>query len=77
MFDYKGYTCHLPVSNIVGHDCKMPFHNNGKGLYPCGMPHESEGRRYYLQTRGALEHILKSNIDFLEKIISVNKLEQL
>ena len=31
---------------ISWHDCKMPFHNNGKGLYPCGMPRESEGRRY-------------------------------
>ena len=48
------------------------------------MPRESEGLIYcgiylpqYLQTRGALELILKLKINFLEKIISVHKLEQL
>ena len=35
-FDYKGYTCHLPVSNIVGMTVKCLFTTMERGYSPVG-----------------------------------------
>ena len=71
MFDSKGYICLLSVSNIVGMTVKCLFTimERGYTLVGCLVRVKAGDTEVpqYLQTRGALELILKLKIDFLEK----------